>query len=94
MRTPKHLTALLDHTLDSYGLSENAKRYDALTRWEEIVGAKVAAVATPERIRGTTLVVRVESAVWKYELTMRSSEILYKIHSFTGANEITEIVWH
>jgi predicted nucleic acid-binding Zn ribbon protein len=93
MRFPKTLTTVLADTLKSYNLNDEVKRYDALTNWETIVGEKVAAVATPERIKGSSLIVRVTSSVWRYELTMRSAEILRKIHSYTGSNELKEIVW-
>jgi predicted nucleic acid-binding Zn ribbon protein len=93
MKFPKILSSVLERTLTTYGLKENAERYEALTHWVEIVGEQVAAVAVPERIKGNTLVVRVESSVWKYELTMRTQEILSKVHNFTESNEITEILW-
>ncbi|MBS1903731.1 MAG: DUF721 domain-containing protein [Bacteroidetes bacterium] len=93
MKFPKSITDVLERTLHTYGLQENAKRYEALTHWREIVGDKVADIAVPERIKGNSIIVRVESSVWKYELTMRSHEILQKIHSFTGSDELTEIVW-
>jgi predicted nucleic acid-binding Zn ribbon protein len=93
MNFPKSITSFLDGTLHAYGLKETVKRYDALVNWREIVGDKVADVAIPERIKGNAIIVTVKSAVWKYELTMRSHEILQKIHSFTGSDEINEIVW-
>jgi predicted nucleic acid-binding Zn ribbon protein len=93
VKFPKALSSVLERTLATYGLKENAERYEALTHWAEIVGDQVASVAVPERIKGTSLIVRVESSVWKYELTMRSREILQKVHNFTGSNEITEIIW-
>lgn len=93
MQTPKLISSLLSRVLKEYDLAENAKRYEALNRWEEIVGAQVAAVTTPERISNGTLVVRVSSSVWRYELTMRKAEILTKIYKATGTNDIKEIVW-
>lgn len=93
MNFPKSITSVLERTLHTYGLSENARRYDALVNWREIVGDKVADVALPERVKGNAIIVRVTSSVWKYELTMRSHEILQKIHSYTGSDEIKEIIW-
>ena len=93
MKFPKSLTSVLHDTLRSYQLDEQAKRYEALTNWETIVGEKVAAVTVPEKINGSTIIVKVTSSVWRYELTMRSAEILRKIHQYTGSNELTEIVW-
>ena len=75
------------------GMEETAKRYEAITKWEEIVGPKVAAVTIPERVSHGNLIVKVTSSVWKYELTMRKQEILKKIHQVTGSLEIKDIQW-
>ena len=93
MKFPKSLNSVLNKTLESYGLQENVNRYQAITEWEQIVGSQIASVAVPERVSGTELIVRVESSVWKYELTMRSKEILEKIYAHTGSRDITSIRW-
>jgi predicted nucleic acid-binding Zn ribbon protein len=90
---PQNLSHILSRMLKDFGLEENAKRYEAITKWEEIVGAKVAAVTKPERISHGTLVVKVTSSVWKYELTMRKQEILSKIHQVTGSLDVKDIQW-
>jgi len=79
VQTPKLIASLLSRVLKEYDLAENVKRYEALNRWEEIVGAQVAAVTTPERISNGTLVVRVSSSVWHYELTMPKTDKPTKI---------------
>jgi len=79
--------------LKDIGIEETVKRYEAITRWEEIVGAKVAAVTIPERVSHGTLVVKVTSSVWKYELTMRKQDILQKIHQVTGSLDVKDIQW-
>ena len=93
MRFPRSLITVLEDTLKQYNLKDQVKRYDAITQWAEIVGEQIASVATPERINGNTLVVKVQSSTWRYELSMRSAEILQKIHKFTGSKEIKEIMW-
>jgi len=90
---PQNLSHILSRMLKDLGLEENAKRYEAITKWEEIVGPKVAAVTKPERISHGTLIVKVTSSVWKYELTMRKQEILSKIHQVTGSVEVKDIQW-
>ncbi len=74
-------------------MEETAKKYEAITKWEEIVGPKVATVTIPERVSHGNLIVKVTSSVWKYELTMRKQEILQKIHQVTGSLEIKDIQW-
>lgn len=79
--------------LKDTGMEETAKKYEAITKWEEIVGPKVAGVTVPERVSHGTLIVKVTSSVWKYELTMRKQEILKKIHQVTGSMEVKDIQW-
>ena len=79
--------------LKTTGMEETAKKYEAISKWEEIVGPKVAAVTIPERVSHGSLIVKVTSSVWKYELTMRKQEILQKIHQVTGSLEIKDIQW-
>ena len=93
MKRPQNLSHVLSKMLKDLGMEENAKRYEALTRWEEIVGEKVASVTVPERVSHGTLIVKVTSSVWKYELTMRKQEILSKIHQVTHSNDVKDIQW-
>ena len=93
MNRPQNLSHVLSKMLKDLGMEENAKRYEALSRWEEIVGPKVASVTKPERVSHGTLVVKVTSSVWKYELTMRKQEILKKIHQVTASDEVKDIQW-
>jgi len=90
---PQNLSHILSKMLKDFGMEEHAKRYEAITKWEEIVGEKVASVTTPERISHGTLIIKVTSSVWKYELTMRKQEILSKIHQVTGSLEVKDIQW-
>jgi predicted nucleic acid-binding Zn ribbon protein len=93
MKRPQALSNVLSRMLKDLGMEENAKRYEAITRWKEIVGENLAAVTVPERVSHGTLIVKVTSSVWKYELTMRKQEILGKIHQVTGSLEISDIQW-
>ena len=93
MKRPQNVSNILSKMLKDFGMEENAKRYEALTRWEEIVGEKVAAVTVPEKVSHGTLIVKVTSSVWKYELTMRKQEILKKIHQVTHSNDVKDIQW-
>ncbi len=90
---PQLLGNLLSRLLKDLNLEEETKRYEALTRWDEIVGEKIAAVTIPERVMHGVLVVKVTSSVWKYELTMRKADILKKIHEMTGSIDVKDIQW-
>jgi predicted nucleic acid-binding Zn ribbon protein len=90
---PLPIDRLLDRTLKELEIDGQAKRYDIFNRWEEIVGPAIAAVTVPERIASGTIIVAVKNAAWRYELTMRKSEILHKIRQETGGYEVKDIQW-
>jgi predicted nucleic acid-binding Zn ribbon protein len=87
------LAKLLSRMLKDLNLDGDAKRYEAINKWEEIVGPTIAAVTEPERISHGTLVVKVNSSVWKYELTMRKMEILEKVREKIGTVDVKDIQW-
>jgi hypothetical protein len=50
----------------------------AIMAWAEIVGPAVARVSQPIRIRGTTLVVRVQDPLWMQQLSLLKHELIKK----------------
>lgn len=52
--------------------------------WEEAVGARVAAVATPESESAGTLVVGVSDPVWAQELDLMQTQILARLREMLG----------
>lgn len=73
------------------GIAGRLREYEAVTRWEAIVGERIARVARPLRVEKGVLVVNVESAPWRAELTLRRREILAKINSALGGPVIGDI---
>jgi predicted nucleic acid-binding Zn ribbon protein len=59
------------------------------TRWEEIVGAEVAAHAWPSDLRGGVLEVTAASSVWAQHLQLRREEILAELAAALGEHAPT-----
>lgn len=93
MLPPQSLANLLKQTLKQFKLDDKARDYSVITQWEQIVGPKIAAVAHAEKLERGTLTVRVASAAWRYEMTMRSAEVLRKIADACGHDLVREIRW-
>ena len=93
MRSPQALGNIIGEVLNHYGLEAKARNYDVLTRWSEIVGEKVAQSTHAEKLERGVLTVKVANAVWRYELSLRSKEILKKIAATCGDGLVTEIRW-
>ena len=81
---PQSLAKSLDHVARAMG----APPADALTvvfaRWEEVVGAAVAAHSRPVSLFRSTLVVSVDHPAWATQLRYLGSTILARITEAVG----------
>lgn len=75
----------------SLGIARKLGEYEVITSWEELVGEQIARVTKPERIERGILVVSVDSAPWRTELSMRRLEIVEHINHAVGRRVIKEI---
>lgn len=85
------LGAVLDALVKSLGIEKQVEQYKIFDVWNDIVGEQVAKVAKPDRIQNGMLIVRVNNAPWRAELTFRKNEILEKIHTTLQSKSITDI---
>ncbi len=88
----KHVTSLKS---ELNGLLKGIKKYqkERFAYWEEVVGEKIAKVAVPVKNKKGILFVKVEDAVWRFELTRRKEEILNKINEHSKKGIIKDIVF-
>jgi predicted nucleic acid-binding Zn ribbon protein len=88
---PKTLEKALVSVLEELGLGKKIRQLRALEVWNEAVGERIARVATPERIDGGKLVVRVSNAPWRSELVFLKKEIMVKLNKALGEEVVKEI---
>lgn len=81
----------LQTLVKSLGIEKQVEQYKIFDVWNEAVGEQVAKVAQPERIHNGVLIVSVNNAPWRSELTFKKKEILEKIHAITHSNSISDI---
>lgn len=77
--------------MNDLGIGGKLREYEAVLRWEEAVGPHIAKVATAAQIQRGVLVVRVNNATWRYELTMRKAELISKINAVIGEDAVKDI---
>ncbi|MCI0707381.1 MAG: DUF721 domain-containing protein [Ignavibacteriae bacterium] len=87
----KPIGAILGDLTEELGIQGKLKQYEAVTRWAEVVGERIAQEAEPQKIEKGVLLVRVRTGVWRNELTMRKSEILAKLNQLIGETVIKDI---
>jgi hypothetical protein len=82
---------LMGEVLARVGGSGRALEFRVFECYIRAVGAGLAARTRPERLAGTTLIVRVTSAPLAHELTLLRNEILARMAAEIGAETVTEI---
>lgn len=91
MRHLSPMAKVLDQLLQNLGIERRVKEHMAITHWQEAVGAKIAAVATPMRVRDGILFVRVDSSVWRNELLFHKGLIIAKLNRLIGKSVVEDI---
>jgi predicted nucleic acid-binding Zn ribbon protein len=81
----------LQAALTDAGLTVVLGRYNAVTRWAEVVGPQIAAITSAERCENGILYVAVDNAPWRAELTMRRLEIVKKLNAALGQEIVKDI---
>ncbi len=61
------------------------------TRWEDLVGADIAAHARPHSLRDGVLVMVVDQPAWAGQLRFMTADILSRLAAATGTSAVSEI---
>jgi Dna[CI] antecedent, DciA len=83
--------ALMGEVLARLGGSGRAREFRAFDCYARAVGETFRARTQPERLVGTTLMVRVASAALAHELVLLRAEILARMALELGPNVVTEL---
>jgi len=67
--------------LEELGIGKKLKQYEAVRIWRDVVGERIAKVATPTKIINGILIVRVERSTWRNELSLMKREIIAKMNA-------------
>ena len=87
----KHLKKAIEKAIDSVGIKSALKQESAVILWDVVVGEVVSSVTKAERVESGTLIVRVETSVWRQELHMQKGDIIKKINKKIGTKAIRDI---
>ncbi len=87
----KTLGAAIQDLVANLGIGRKIKEYDAVLRWNEIVGEQIARVTEAVKIEKGVLVVRVQNGPWRNELALLKNDVTEKINAALGENVVKEI---
>ena len=87
----KHLKKVIAEAVEGAGIKSALNQENAVILWGALVGKTVSSVTKAERVESGTLIVRVETSVWRQELHMQKNEIIKKINKKIGTTAIRDI---
>lgn len=85
------LKDVIDKLLKAYRLDGKMKEMDVLAAWPEMMGIAVANRTTELLIRNKTLIVRMDSAVMRDELSHGKQVIIHRVNEKAGEEIITDV---
>lgn len=83
----------LDSFMDYIGLDAKMQELKILDVWSDCVGKTIAQYSTPVELRKNKLMVRVENAAWRFELSMKKEEIISRLNGNFRKKLIKEIIF-
>ncbi len=83
----------LDTFMDYIGLDAKMQELKILDVWSDCVGKTIAQYSMPVELRKNKLLVRVENAAWRFELSMKKEEIISKLNDNFRKKLIKEIIF-
>ena len=88
---PEPWGAIVERVLKGFGAGDSGRGMRIAERWEEAVGAEIAAHCRPTALRGGVLEVTVDSSVWSQQLQLRGPEILEALRAVLPADAPSEL---
>jgi predicted nucleic acid-binding Zn ribbon protein len=89
---PQPLSTALDGLLGEQGWRTAAAVGSVFGRWDQLVGAEVAAHTRPERFSDGEIVVIADSAAWATQVRLLTSTLLRRLNEELGHGTVTRVV--
>jgi len=73
------------------GIGKRIREYDAVMKWDGIVGEQVARVTEAKSIKQGVLVIKVSNGPWRNELQLLKKDIIRNLNTSLGEEIVTDI---
>ena len=90
-KQPRHIGSTLNVMFKDLGFEKKMDQVRAVELWPEIVGEKIARIASAERVGDGILYVKVKSMTWRTELLFQKRKILERIEERIGNRVVHDI---
>jgi predicted nucleic acid-binding Zn ribbon protein len=88
---PEKIGSLIAGYLNGLGFAARLGKQEAVLHWGDLVGPRIAEETQALRIDGDTLVVKVNHAAWRQQLSFLKTELLAKLDLKLGKGCIKDI---
>ena len=85
------LQSALQRALAGRGLEGELKGWDAVKRWPELVGSRIAGHSQAVSYRQGTLIVEVDGSAWMHELGVLKRQLMRTLNRELGPNTVREL---
>lgn len=82
----------MDRLIDAYGMREKMDELDITAQWDKTVGAMVARHTVAVRLKKGKLIVKVDSAPLRQELTYMRDALAEVLNQRAGRDVVKEII--
>jgi predicted nucleic acid-binding Zn ribbon protein len=91
-RDPRLLSAALDGLVEEQGWQSDVSVHGVFGRWDQIVGAEVAAHCRPETFRDGELTISTDSTAWATQVRLLASTLVRRLNAELGQDTIARVV--
>lgn len=92
-REPQKMKGLLESVLSQRGYLSACWEAEITTKWNQVVGERLAKVAECKGVENGVLYIRVPSAAWRQELSFMEKHIIESIKKNTRCTSVKRIVF-
>ena len=92
-KAPVSLGDALERLLRSLDMQEKLEEHQAVERWPEVVGERIAEHARAVFFDSGKLIVEVDSAAWRQELFYMKQEMLARLDRSFGKTLVQDIIF-
>ncbi len=90
-RDPQVLEAAVERLVGEHGWGEDMAVHGVVARWDQVVGADVAAHVRPERYADTVLTVRADSTAWATQVRLLAPTLVRRLNEEIGDGVVSKV---
>ncbi len=84
---------IMKNLIKNLGIEDQILENQAIARWPEVAGLKIAQQTEVQRIKDGILFIKVKNDVWRNELLFYKRDLILKMNEKLGKSIVADIIW-